>query len=85
MIDHNDDDLYLADLITVVEDAVRVDLNICSLSELEGCDGMLPAPVLHAMLLLAGNFYANRESVTFAQSHSLVHGYDYLLALYRRY
>ena len=28
IIDHNEDDLYLADLITVAEDAVKRDLNL---------------------------------------------------------
>ena len=53
-IDHNQDDQYLADLITVAEDAVRRDLNLYSLKEIEDCGGMLPASVIQAMLLLIG-------------------------------
>lgn len=85
LIDHNDDDMYIADLITVAEDAVRVDLNRESLRELEGVNGMLPPSVLHAMLLLVGTYYANRESVTYGTPHEVPFGLSYLLDLWRRY
>lgn len=85
MIDFNDDDLYLADLITVAEDAVRNDLNIDCLGMLENCEGQLPASILQAMLLLIGTMYANRESVTYGTPHSVPHSYDYLIDLNRRY
>lgn len=85
IIDHNDDDLYLADLITVAEDAVRRDLNVYSLKELEDCTGMLPACVTQAMLLLIGTLYANRESVTYGQARPVPHSYEFLLDLCRNY
>ena len=64
-IDHNDDDRYLCDLESVAEDAVRADLNLDSLEEIEDETGMLPASVIQAMLLLVGTLYANRESVSY--------------------
>lgn len=86
IIDHNDDDQYLADLITVAEDAVRRDLNIYSLKEIEDCTGMLPASVIQAMLLLIGTLYANRETVTYGNvPHIVPHSYEYLLDLARNY
>lgn len=85
IIDHNDDDLYLADLITVAEDAVKRDLNLHSLHEIEDCTGMLPAAVIQAMLLLIGSLYANRESVTYGNPTVVPHSYNYLLDLYRNY
>lgn len=84
-IDHNEDDQYLADLITVAEDAVRNDLNLNSLSEIEDNAGMLPASVIQAMLLLVGTLYANRESVTYGTPNVVPHAYQYLLALNRTY
>lgn len=84
-IDHNDDDQYLADLITVAEDAVRNDLNLESLTEIEDNTGMLPASVIQAMLLLVGTLYANRESVTYGTPNVVPHAYQYLLDLYRNY
>lgn len=85
IIDHNDDDLLLADLETVAEDAVRRDLNLYSLKEIEDCSGMLPASVIQAMLLLIGTLYANRESVSYGQAHPVPHAYEYLLDLARNY
>ena len=40
IIDHDDDDKYLADLITVAEDAVKTDLNLNSLCEIEDNDNL---------------------------------------------
>ena len=85
IIDHNDDDLYIADLITVAEDAVRRDLNLYSLKDIEDCTGMLPASVVQAMLLLIGTLYANRESVSYGQAQPVPHSYEYLIALARNY
>ena len=85
IIDHNDDDKYLADLITVAEDAVKTDLNLNSLCEIEDETGMLPASVIQAMLLLIGTLYANRESVTYGTPHTVPHSYEFLISLYRNY
>ena len=85
IIDHNDDDLYLADLITVAEDAVRRDLNLYSLKDIENCSGMLPSCVTQAMLLLIGTLYANRESTTYGNPYPVPHSYEYLLDLCRNY
>ena len=84
-IDHSDEDLYLADLITVAEDAVKRDLNLYSLKEIEDCSGMLPACVTQAMLLLVGTLFANRESVSYGQAHPVPHSYEYLISLARNY
>ena len=84
-IDHNDEDRYLCDLETVAEDAVKTDLNLNSLSELEDETGMLPASVIQAMLLLIGTLYANRESVTYGTPHTVPHSYEFLISLYRNY
>ena len=84
-IDHDDDNRYIADLITVAEDAVKTDLNLDSLSEIEDETGMLPASVIQAMLLLIGTLYANRESVTYGTPHTVPHSYEYLLDLNRQY
>jgi hypothetical protein len=85
IIDHNDDDQYLADLITVAENAVCKDLNLYSLKQIEDCTGMLPASVIQAMLLLIGTLYANRESVSYGNPTVVPHSYQYLLDLNRNY
>ena len=85
IIDHCEDDKLIADLITMAEDAVRRDLNLYSLKDIEDCNGMLPASVMQAMLLLIGTLYANRESVTYGTPHTVPHSYEYLIALARNY
>ena len=85
IIDHDDHNLLLADLETVDEDAVRRDLNLYSLKDIEDCSGMLPSCVTQAMLLLIGTLYANRESVSYGQAHPVPHAYEYLLDLARNY
>lgn len=85
IIDHDDDNLLLADLETVAEDAVRRDLNLYSLKDIEDCSGMLPSCVTQAMLLLIGTLYANRESVSYGQARPVPHSYEMLLDLCRNY
>ena len=85
LVEHNEDDLYISDLITVAEDVVRRDLNINSLCEIADENGMLPAGVIQAMLLLIGTMYNNRESISYAIPHIIPHAYNYLLDLYRNY
>lgn len=46
---------------------------------------VFPLPVKHAILLMVGNLYANREPVAFAQSYRVPLSYEYLLAPYVNY
>ena len=48
-------------------------------------NGDLPKPLKHAMLLLVGNFYDNRNSVSYTSVTELPLAYNYLLALYQNY
>ncbi len=83
-MDYKADDLYILDLITVAEDSVKQHLNIGLLSELE-TGGNLPPVIIHAMLLMIGNLYANREPVAFATAIKVPLSYEYLLGLYKQY
>lgn len=80
----HDDDEYLVDLSVVAENVVQKHIDV-ELADLEDGDGYIPSPLLQAMLLLIGNYYANRESVAFASSQPLPHAYEYLIALYKNY
>ena len=79
------DDEYLVDLSIVAEQVVQkhIDNNLDELCAEN--DGELPSPLMHAMLLVIGNFYANRESVAFASSSEIPLSYSYLLDLYKNY
>ena len=77
------DDLYILDLITVAEDSVSQHLNVALDELLVG--GMLPPAIIHAMLLMIGNLYANREPVAYGTVTKVPLTYEYLIGLYKRY
>lgn len=81
--DFHDDDEYIMDLANVAENAVQKHIDR-DLKELEN-DGRLPMPLIQAMLLMVGTFYAKRESIAFAGSSEVPLAYDYLLSLYKNY
>lgn len=81
--DFKADDLYILDLITVAQDSVEKHLDI-ALEELEE-GGILPPSIIHAMLLMIGNLYANREPITFGTVVKIPYTYEYLVGLYKKY
>ena len=82
--DFREDDEYIMQLVEVAEKVVERNIDT-SLEMLEDGDGQIPPPLMQAMLLLIGNFYANRESVAFASSSNVPYSYQYLIDLYRNY
>lgn len=81
---YTDDDTYLASLIDVVQNVVEKHIDN-SLVTLQSEGGELPPPLLHAMLLLIGSFYNNRESVSNLTMKEVPLGYNYLLDLFKNY
>ena len=83
--DFTEDDKYLGHLGSVVEVVVEKDIDnsLETLAELDG--GELPLPLIQAMLLLLGTYYANRENIAFSNGTEVPKTYEYLTALYRRY
>ena len=81
--DFRADDMYILDLIAVAEDSVSKHLDI-ALDELE-TGGNLPPAIIHAMLLMIGNLYANREPVAFGTVVKLPYSYEYLIGLNKHY
>lgn len=81
--DFMDDDNYILLLIQAAEDAVSHHLNIPLEHLLK--DGVLPASIIQAILLLIGNFYANREPVAYGTVVKIPYTVDYLLNLYKHY
>ena len=71
-------------LVTVAEDSVSQHLDI-ALSDLVKNDGRLPSSVIHSILLMIGNLYANREPVSFTTVAKVPYTLDYLLNLYKHY
>ena len=81
--DYTDDDEYLVLLIEAAEDAVSKHLDIPLKNLLQM--GVLPSTIIQAILLLIGNFYSNREPITFGTVVKIPYTVDYLLNLYKHY
>lgn len=78
-----EDDNYVISLIKVAEDAVskRIDRKLdCCL-----VDGELPDTIKHAILLLVGNWYQNREPVAFTSAAEIPYTFEFLASLNKRY
>lgn len=78
-----EDDNYILDLITVAEDAVSQHLDI-ALDDLV-VEGKLPSAIIHSILLLVGNLYANREPTAYTNVVKVPYTLEYLLGLYKHY
>lgn len=85
LIEHNADDLYLLDLISVAESAMTKRLNLKNLEDAVGDNGMLSPTVIQSILLLIGTLYANRESVSYANVNEVPHTLEFLIGLDRNY
>lgn len=82
--DFTDDDEYIAMLIEVAEKTVSEE--ICEdLKDLEDEGGKIPPPLLYAICLQIGDYYAHREMINFGPSMNLIPVYKRLIGLYRNY
>lgn len=81
--DFKEDDNYIMSLVEVAEEIVQRHIGYRFEDIL--VDGQLPMALQHAMLLLIGQFYANRESVTFGSASELPLSYNYILQLFENY
>ena len=81
----SDDDKYLQHLGSAVEFVVErdIDKKLSKIAEENG--GEFPPSLLHAMLLLLGTYYANRENVSYASCVEVPKTYAYICDLYRCY
>ena len=78
-----DDDKYIAMLGEVATQSVMRELDMTK-DELMGY-GPVPAPITHAMMLLAGSLYANREAVSYSSAVEVPLAYQYLLSPYKKH
>lgn len=81
----SDDDKYLQHLGSAVEFVVErdIDKKLTTIAQENG--GELPPSLLHAMLLLLGSYYANRENISYASCVEVPKTYQYICDLYRCY
>lgn len=80
--DYEGDDSYIKYLIEASEVVVA---NRLKCDSLDDAFPILPLPVKHAVLLMVGNLYANREPVAFVQSYQVPLNIEYLLGPYVKY
>lgn len=84
--DYKEDDSYIIALIGAAEDAIAKFCNIKNLSKLVDPDtGYIPESVRHAVLLLVGSWYANREAVSNLAVNKVPYGLEFLSALNTNY
>ncbi len=82
--DFADDDSYLEHLLNTAEDAVitatrRTERELTALN-----GGEFPAPLTHAMMMLAAHWYNQRESVSSVQMHEVPDALQSLVKPYRK-
>ena len=81
-----DDDDYISDLIDVSESVVENHIHQKLIDLAAANDGILYPSIIHACLLMLGNFYVNREIVSFStKTLSIPFNYQYLLDPYINY
>ena len=80
-----DDDEYLQVLLDTAERYVIHATNR-SYAELKGleCDGGIPLPLRHAILMLAGHWYNQREGVATASMQEVPYSMQALIKPYRK-
>ena len=82
--DFADDDAYLQHLLDTAEAAVVSDTNR-GLPEILGMHGGdFPAPLAHAVMMLAAHWYNQRESVSAVQMHAVPDSLQALVKPYRK-
>lgn len=81
-----DDDSYIELLAEVAEQKVAKELCV-TVGDLAVIDGgkEIPKPLISAMLLSVGTYYANRENSVSANLKEIPQGVKYLIDLYRDY
>jgi len=82
--DFTEDDEYIESLALVAEELVEKHIDK-SFEEIAAESGELPKPLLHAILLMIGNFYDNRESVAYSSAIEVPTSLTYILNMYRDY
>lgn len=79
-LDWHGEDQYLKSLIDAAK--VVVQKHICE-DDIDGMSEEQKKPLIHAIKLLVGTWYMNRESLSNLQKGN--HSFEYILSLYKNY
>lgn len=83
--DFHEDDNYILHLIQVAEDVIskRIDKNLGDCVNPQ--TGYLDKSIIQSILLLIGQFYANREATTPTSANEIPIGFNFLCDLNKHY
>lgn len=82
--DFADDDGYLEHLLATAEVSIITATNRTEQELIDGNAGEFPAPLRHAVMMLAGHWYNQRESVSTVQMHEVPDALQALVKPYRK-
>ncbi|MFV0327696.1 MAG: head-tail connector protein [Bacteroides xylanisolvens] len=82
-IDFSDDDAYLTDILKVAMLSIETTIKTPLEEYVKG--GEFNPMLKHAIKILAGNFYANREPVSFAAPSVIPYSLSYLIRPFKKY
>lgn len=82
--DFADDDEYLSHLLETAEVSVINATNRTAQELFDGNAGEFPAPLTHAIMMLAAHWYNQRESVSSVQMHEVPDSLQSLIKPYRK-
>lgn len=82
--DFSDDDEYLQHLIATAEVAIITATNRTEEELTDGNGGEFPAPLKHAIMMVAAHWYNQRESVSTTQMHEVPDALQALVKPYRK-
>jgi len=81
--DFIEDDAYITSLLNVAELAIQ---NYCNDDTFSAYTALTaPVTIVQAVYFLVGNFYANRQIVSFAQGVEIPYTFQFLLNPYKNY
>lgn len=80
-----DDDIYIMGLCEAAEEVVKNAIMPDSQDDLLDEEGDYLPNVRHAILLLVGTWYANRETVSYGVANKIPHGFDYIIQQIKTY
>ncbi len=82
--DFADDDEYLEHLLATAEVSIITATNRTEQELIDDNAGEFPAPLKHAIMMLAGHWYNQRESVSTVQMHEVPDALQALVKPYRK-
>lgn len=82
---YKEDDRMILSYYNAAEEIVRRHIDCPDLKQLVDKNDNLPEPLNQAILLLIGNFYLQRESISDTMVYNVPNSFEYILSLYQNF